>query len=192
MSEYVTVMKYSLCLPRVRVKFRIRIAWILQQRTIDPGCIISWMTHHRRVLLNIDHSLDWAPQSTVPNLFFCPFRKDWKWRYASYTLLLLPYSSSFLAVTIYKEEIFLNMCLFHSVSLPCTVSLSSLNLCVWLWTHLYWHKDRISVLCFFFSLFLFLFIPQIITLQLSLISSALIGMLPRVAFYVAAFDTCSK
>lgn len=58
MSECVTVMKYSSCLLWECVKFRIWIAGIFQQQTIDPGCIATWMTHHRRALLSIDHSLD--------------------------------------------------------------------------------------------------------------------------------------
>lgn len=72
------IMKHSLCLSRVCFKFRIRIAGIFQQQTIDPACIISRMTHHRGVLLNIDHSLDWTLQSTLPRLFPLPFWRNWK------------------------------------------------------------------------------------------------------------------
>lgn len=150
----VTVMKYSLCLARVCIKFRIRIAWIFQQQTIDPGHIISWMTHHRRVLLNIDHSLDWALQSTLPNIYFCLFGKAEK---VCYCITLLPLQ---VYLKIYNEEIFWNMRLF--LCFFDQVWFNSYDVCVWLWTHLHWHKDRISLL--FLVLSLLLSFPQIITL----------------------------
>lgn len=142
------IMKHSLCLSRVCFKFRIKIAGIFQQQTIDPACIISWMTHHRGVLLNIDHSLDWTLQSTLPRSFPLPFWRNWK-KGECVTHIVSSFLFKFIS-RCQKRTFEMHLCSTVSL-LPLTEFIEPLCLVM---DALYLTKGRISVL-FIFSLFVF-------------------------------------
>lgn len=106
--------------------------------------------------------------------------EKWKRRNASCTSLLCLYLSLFRFK--FTMRIFLNMCfavfLYHV-----------LPVCGHKITRIVFQNCCLSSLSSSSSVSL---LSQIITLKLSLISSSLVGILPRVPLYVAAFDTCSK
>lgn len=85
----VIIMKYSFCWLRVCRKFRIRIAWICQQQTIDLGCVIRWMTHQWYCWIMIIYLTE---PCTVPLPFFCSaflYKKKGKMEICVFKLLLL-------------------------------------------------------------------------------------------------------
>ncbi len=142
------------------------------------------MTHHRGVLLNIEHSLEWARHSSHFSIFFSLFLEKsdrGNLRHAHYYFRLFHIYfqlSKFIRRKNFKC-VFVSLC-FSSMSYSVYQTFVCVDYgltCI---------DSSAGFQCSFFSCSP----PQVIACQLSMISSAFIGMLPRLT--LCGFDMNSK
>lgn len=141
-------------------------AWIFQEHD-DWSRLSRLLNDSSIVLLNSDGLL--CPAQYASCSFVPPFSKKWKKTICVITCHIVVKMDK----KDKKEKKFLgNMHVLHYFQ---NHGLHKFSLWGGLWTLLYWHKDRIII---HFLSPIFLSLSQIITFQLSVIFSALIGMLP--------------